>query len=533
MATTHAGAGPQLAKSGREIRGKGMETLPCTCVVSSRYHVESCNFSPDGKLLATCFGDFTVRLLRIGEQRIVDPSLRDDHAHQGSASIHIDLYWVIKEHKSSVWCARFSPDGLLLCTCSSDKTAKIWNVNSQTLERSFDLHTDTVWSCCFAPTSPSTKSLTIATGSSDQTVKVWNTENGEVLHDLGGYGDAIDCLDFSSSGEMLCTSCRNGEVKIWMNLSRTEKVFSECSNTDSSGSLEPIYLDLAAVNRSASRLCMFSTCFSSYIKDSKYTSDINNEAAARDVALSPAAGSGDEGATRDEVTQTKKNEESDAMGLFPKSDPCELLFAGGPENTFAVWSVRDIAAAFSKNLLAEEDPELAHDVTDKEISTSSNTNLEYPSRLSQSEDRNEDGEIDDHVMTDGRELKDSDGRVLIDHQNQMGPGAQLRTITEEEEEMQSERIEQEDSCSQITDMSQETSTIYEEFSYISEEPFSFYKVEPRWTLTEHLSTVWDCCIAALNHNVISEGGIAKFNDATQVLISCSGDRTLRYGSYIF
>ena len=518
MATTYAGAGPQLAKSGREIRGKGMETLPCTCVVSSRYHVESCNFSPDGNLLATCFGDFTVRLLRIGEQRIADPSLRDDHAHQGSASIHIDLYWVIKEHKSSVWCARFSPDGLLLCTCSSDKTAKIWNVNSKTLERSFDLHTDTVWSCCFAPTSPSTKSLIIATGSSDQTVKVWNTENGEVLHDLGGYGDAIDCLDFSSSGEMLCTSCRNGEVKIWMNLSlmRTEKVFSECSNTDGSGSLEPICLDLAAINRSASRLCMFSTCFSSYIKDSEHT-DIN-EIAARDVALSPAIGSGDHEATRDEVTQTEKNEESDAMGLFPKSDPCELLFAGGPENTFAVWSIRDIAAAFSKNMLAEEDPELVQDVADKEIYTSSNTDLEHPSHLSQSEDRNEDEEIDDHV---------------IDYQ--MDPGAQLRTITEEEEDtcMQSERIEQEDSCSQITDMSQETSTVYEEFSYASEEPFSFYKVEPRWTLTEHLSTVWDCCTAALiNHNVISEGGIAKFNDATQVLISCSGDRTLRYGPYI-
>ena len=400
-------------------------------------------------------------------------------------------------------------------------------MNSKTLERSFDLHTDTVWSCCFAPTSPCTKRLIIATGSSDQTVKVWNTENDEVLHDLGGYGDAIDCMGFSSSGEMLCTSCRNGEVKIWMNLSltRTENIFSDKYKTDSSAPLEPICLDLAAVNRSASRLCTFSTCFSPYIKDSERT-DINNEASARDVALSPAAGSGDHEATRDEITQTEKNEESDAMDLFPKSDPCELLFAGGPENTFAVWSVRDIAAAFSKNLLAEEDNESTQDATNKEIS--SNGELEHPNPLSQSEGRNEDGEIDDHVITDGRELKDSDGRVLIDHQNQMGPGAQLRTITEEEEDMQSERIEQEDSCSQITDMSQETSTIYDESSYVSEEPFSFYKVEPRWILTEHLSTVWDCCTAALiNHNVISEGGIAKFNDSTQVLISCSGDRTLR------
>ena len=492
------GAGPE-SKSGREVRGEAtMETLPCTCVVSSRYHVENCNFSSDGKLLAVCFGDFTVRLLRIGQHKIVDPSLRDDHAHSGPASVHIELYWVIKEHKSSVWCARFSPDGLLLCTCSSDKTVKLWNVNSRTLERSFELHTDTVWSCCFAPAP--TKSL-VATGSSDQTVKVWNTESGEVLHDLGGYGDAIDCLDFSSTGEILCTSCRNGVVKIWMNLSivRMQNLSSECN----SDCFVPICLDLVAVNRSASRFCMFSTFFSSYIKESERT---NNEAATRDE-------------------DARKDEECDAMYLFPKSSPHELLFAGGPENSFAVWSLRDLATPF-KNLQTEEDTELTQDVV-KAISSDTN---EHPNLLSQSEGENEGG-VNDHV-TDDKELKDSDSKQklfnLMDYQ--MSPGTQLRTITEEEETQsdQMERIEQEDSGLQITDMSQENSIINGESSYISNEPFSFYKIEPRWTLTDHLSTVWDCCTATLlssNYTVISEGEIA--NDA-QVLISCSGDRTLRY-----
>lgn len=473
-----------------------MESLPCTCVVSSRYHVENCNFSPDGKLLAACFGDFTIRLLRIGEHKIDDPSLRDDHAHSGPASIHIDLYWVIKEHKSSVWCARFSPDGLLLCTCSSDKTAKIWNVNSRTLERSFDLHTDTVWSCCFAPAKSSTKSL-IATGSSDQTVKVWNTESGEVVYDLGGYGDAVDCLDFSCSGEILCTSCRNGVVKIWMNLSiaRIQNLSSEC-NTDC---FVPICLDLVAVNRSASRFCTFSTFFSSYIKEREHT---NNEAA-----------------TRDEDTQ--RDEERDVMDLFPKSNPHELLFAGGPENSFGVWSLRDIATAF-KNLQTEEDTELTQDIGKK---ISSDTN-KHPNFLSQSEGENESGVA--NQVTDDKELKDSDSKVVMDYQ--MGPGTRLGAIIEEEE-IQSdhmERMEQGDSSSQITDMSQENSVVNEESSYISDEPFSFYEVEPRWTLTDHLSTVWDCCTATLlilNYNVISEREIA--NDA-QVLISCSGDRTLRY-----
>ena len=504
---TVVGRGP-TCKSGREFRGKAMETLPSTCVVSSRYHVESCNFSSDGKLLAVCFGDFTVRLLRIGERIIDDPTLHDDHAHPGPPSIHIDLYWVIKEHKNSVWCARFSQDGLLLCTCLSDRTAKIWNVNSRNLERSFDAHTDTVWSCCFAPANSSTKSL-VATGSSDQTVKVWNLESGEVLHDLGGYGDAIDSLDFSSSGEILCTSCRNGVVKIWMNLSiaRTQKVSLEC-NTECSVPVEPICLDLTAVNRSASRFCMFSILFSSYVKNSEPT-NTNNE-----VAIS------------DELEDTNKGETSDSMDLFPKSDPRELLFAGGPENSFAAWSLRDIVIAF-KNLPTEGDTELTRVQMHQDINKDmfSNTDEHPDCSLSQSEGENEGG-VDDHVTEDS-EFQDSDSKerhTLMDHQ--MNPAeARLGIISEEEEGTD---VDQEDSNSEVAKRSQDVSSINGESSYVSDEPFSFYKVEPRWTLTDHLSTVWDCCTVTLHssdRDVISEEEIAQ---DVQVLTSCSGDRTLRY-----
>lgn len=517
---TIVGAGPHNVQSGREVRGKAMETLPSTCVVSSHYHVESCNFSPDGKLLAACFGDFTVRLLRIGEKTVDDSNIRDDHAHPGSVSIHIDLYWVIKEHKNSVWCARFSQDGLLLCTCSSDKTAKIWNVNSRTLERSFGFHTDTVWSCCFAPANSSTKSL-IATGSSDQTVKVWSTESNEVLHDLGGYGDAIDCVDFSSSGELLCTSCRDGVVKIWMNLwiAREQSISLE-SNTDYSVSMEPICicLDLTAVNRSASRFCMFSTLFSSHIKNCEPSTctSTNNEAATS-------------------INDTHKDQtlsDSDAIDLFPNSDPYELLFAGGPENSYAVWTLRDIAIAF-KNLPTEKDTESIE--TYQDVNKESSYNIdEHPNCLSQSEEENEGVHVvDDHVADDS-ELNNLDNKehmcTLMDQQS---AGTQLGIIEEEEEEGTqadlTEITDREDSNSEMTETSHENSTINGEFSYVSEEPFSFYKVEPRWTLTDHLSTVWDCCTATLhssNHNVISEEESAKFNDV-QVLISCSGDRTLR------
>ena len=488
-----------------------MERLPCTRIISSRYHVESCNFSPDGKLLAACFGDFTVRLLRIGD----NSSSCDDHAH--STSIHIDLYWVIKEHKSNVWCARFSPDGLLLCTCSSDKTAKIWNVNSLILERNFDFHTDTVWSCCFAPANSSPRIL-VATGSSDKRVKVWDTENGEVLHDLGGYGDAVDCLDFSSNGELLCTSCRDGVVKIWTNLSiaKNHTASSASKECNADCFVEPICLDLTAVNRSASRFCKYSTIFSSYLKDSESTAITDNEAATT------ACASNNEDTHIDTVT----------MDIFSKSDPSELLFAGGPENTFGVWTIGDIMTAF-RNLLSEGDTESLQMYQDFNKEISSNTD-EHPNSVSEVEN---DCMIDDHVTDDGK-LQDSDSKGEFTLSNQrMGPadvetsGTQLKSIVEEEETQSdlSERTDQDNSNPETTLTSLENSVIYGESSYVSDEPFSFYKVEPRWTLTDHLSTVWDCCTAALHnskHDILSKGETA--NDTQDlVLISCSGDRTLR------
>ena len=70
----------------------------------------------------------------------------------------------------------------------------------------------------------------------------------------------------------------------------------------------------------------------------------------------------------------------------------------------------------------------------------------------------------------------------------------------------------------------------EEASYLSEEMFSFYKVQPRWVMTDHRNTVWDCCTALLHNSehIISESErSASCDDRRQILISCSGDRTLR------
>lgn len=493
-------------------------------------------------------------MLRINDHIALDQGSSVDHAPLSSA-IRVDLEWVIKEHKDSVWCARFSPDGRYLCTCSSDKTAKVWDLNSRTLVRTFDSHSDTVWSCCYAA-SPSLLASpggvhVIATGSSDKTVKIWHAESGEVLLDLDGYGDAVDSLDFSSDSELLSTSCRNGVVKIWTNLSLLERLRVRSASVNSASNCsEPIYLDLTYVSRGASRFSMFSNVFSSYLCK---------------IAESHPSTQGTD--RKDGVTISSRLSSEDANSQL---DHNELFFAGGPGNYISVWRVGDIVRAFEKTRPSERDK------LSRDIGKSSSSERECIVSLSAQENAGtkgvpsclNGGMSDDGSVTQNNESSTSlnngdcdesgEGKHvqsfnLVDQQSLtlalestlvVTGTQQLETITEvaerddvspslsnhsisvttgqlEEAGHNSERMHAgSGSTSSIVDssvISYEESTVA---SYVSDELFAFYKLDPKWTLTDHLNTVWGCCTAKL-HDVSGK------DEACYILISCSGDRTLR------
>ena len=181
-------------------------------VVTSRYQVERCTFSPDGNLLAACFSDYSIRVFSVNK---AVENAESDHAHSlGKPSAVLKCRFM--EHQSSVWCIDFSSDSSLLCSCSSDMTVKVWDVQAEELKLNFVLHSSTVWCCSFVPCR--TNRTMIASGSGDQTVKLWNCDNGEVVHNLMGHLDAVECLSFTRSGSHLCTGARDGTIKIWSNL---------------------------------------------------------------------------------------------------------------------------------------------------------------------------------------------------------------------------------------------------------------------------------------------------------------------------
>ncbi len=70
-------------------------------------YVYSVAFSPDGNYLASCSGDWTVKLWSVESQKEVI---------------------TLQGHSSPVYSVAFSLDGKYLASGSYDKTVKLWNV---------------------------------------------------------------------------------------------------------------------------------------------------------------------------------------------------------------------------------------------------------------------------------------------------------------------------------------------------------------------------------------------------------------------
>jgi WD40 repeat protein/predicted Ser/Thr protein kinase len=130
------------------------------------------------------------------------------------------LLYTFTGHKGGVRSVSFSPNGRKLASGSSDKTIKIWNVNTGRLRYTLAGHTEEVASIAYSP-----DGRKLASGSYDNTIKVWNSRTGRLLYTLTGHEDWVNFVAFNPNGNILASASNDKTIKLW-DVSRGELLYT-------------------------------------------------------------------------------------------------------------------------------------------------------------------------------------------------------------------------------------------------------------------------------------------------------------------
>ena len=169
-------------------------------------------FSPDGRTLASCGSDTTIRVwdmpipVREGVGIVAGGSVRPPMTTPRER-------WLIQAHRSVVWSIAFSPDGQTLVSGGEDKMLCFHDLSGlhPVLKRS-DKQTDAVIAVAF---SPDGSTLASVCNTEDAIIHIWDAQLGTERLRLRGHTRAVYGLAFSKSGKWLASGSFDKTVRLW------------------------------------------------------------------------------------------------------------------------------------------------------------------------------------------------------------------------------------------------------------------------------------------------------------------------------
>ncbi|KAK9098256.1 hypothetical protein Syun_025301 [Stephania yunnanensis] len=171
------------------------------CYKGHNYPVWDVQFSPVGHYFASASHDRTARVWsmdRIQPLRIMAGHLSDVDASACSDS------------STSIQCVRWHANCNYIATGSSDKTVRLWDVQSGECVRIFIGHRSMILSLAMSP-----DGRYMASGDEDGTIMMWDLSSGRCVTPLMGHSSCVWTLDFSGEGSLLASGSADCTVKLW------------------------------------------------------------------------------------------------------------------------------------------------------------------------------------------------------------------------------------------------------------------------------------------------------------------------------
>ncbi len=109
-----------------------------------------------------------------------------------------------------VFSVAFSPNGEYALSGSDDMTARLWDVESGKLLRTFEGHSGLVIAVAFSP-----DGQYVLSGSSDMTVQLWKVEDGQLGYVFEGDAEGVNAIAFSPDGRYVLSGSKDEDVKLW------------------------------------------------------------------------------------------------------------------------------------------------------------------------------------------------------------------------------------------------------------------------------------------------------------------------------
>lgn len=201
---------PETIKTLKEIRNRvklSPQSLPSICMYTFHNTYGALNnveFSEDGSLIAAGYSDSTIQLYNVTGNPLGVGN------HQVIADETNTVSKKLIGHSGPVYSTSFSSDQKYLVSCSEDRTARLWSLDTLTNVVCYKGHNYPIWDVDFSPLG-----WYFATASYDGTARLWSCDHQNALRMYVGHLSDVQCIKFHPGGNLLATGSSDRTARLW------------------------------------------------------------------------------------------------------------------------------------------------------------------------------------------------------------------------------------------------------------------------------------------------------------------------------